>query len=314
MLQQQQNKTDTTAQTQNVLPVNQQTPQPQNKPVLSVVAAVAAAAAPSNESPQKLTPKSPAPQQKVDTVATSEISTAATEETPADTCIYPKLKNSQSSIEALLLNESFATYLNKGAYKLFQSKNIFTIGQLCSTTSTEMLSLPFKAPKMENFLNFIHKFLDQEQSVLSKISACITPPAYMGSVEEEMEKLEATNCFDTSIECEKDSEVVAALANKEPVDSAKKPPTESAESVQNCSAMSVEMESQSNEENAAEEEDPVKKQMDKDFENMESDLCEKVTALVRLKKAIHYATKEDQLKDLKRKHDELALQLRMRFY
>ncbi len=226
-----------------------------------------------------------------------------------NTCIYPKLKGSQSSIEALLLNETLASYLIKGAVKLLQSKNIFTIGHLCSINATELNNLPFKAPKLENFLSFIHKFDETEskamenQEVLSKISACATTPAlvYMGSVEEEMEKLEATNNFDTSIECEKESDDAIKVLPE------KKISQEIVPSIQ------METNEAPQTQTTQLEEDPIKIKIAKDLELMEKDLHEKIAELFKLKHLIN-SKNVDDVKDLKSKHDELTMQLRMKFY
>jgi hypothetical protein len=165
-----------------------------------------------NESPHKPTQKNIQRSLTNDAVAPAP----TTSTTPLH-CQYPKLQNSPTSIEALLLNEHLSPFFQKGASKIFQSKNIFTIGHLIqyhSSNKHDLDLLPFKAPKADNFVNFmqnLEKLDESEQSVLSKISSVCNSAAValsMGSVEEEMEKLESSsNCFDTSIECEKEIEM-----------------------------------------------------------------------------------------------------------
>jgi len=150
-----------------------------------------------------------------------------------DTSLCPKFKNSKTSIEALLLDDNdYSNYLNKGACKILNSKNINTIGDLCSLNAAELNNLPFRLPKQTNFMAFIQKYenslsLDQtaqqttneqELNVLAKLSATSLP--FIGSVEEEMAKLEASNCLDTSIECEAFQIEAQQILNTNPAPSA----------------------------------------------------------------------------------------------
>ena len=223
------------------------------------------------------------------------------------------------------MNENFSAFLMKGASKIFHSKNIFTIGHLCSVNSNDLNSLPFRAPKLDNFVNFINRFEDaqskvldqeQQQSVLSKISACTNPVVYMGSVEEEMEKLESTNCFDTSIECEKENLDEADKSAKSSLASLKAMSTEQKATTTTSSSIEMDIDTSATSEKQIDV-DPIKSKISKDLELMEKDLHEKISDLFKLKHLINSGIddkKVEYLREMKSKHDELAMQLRMRFY
>lgn len=87
--------------------------------------------------------------------------------------------------------------------KTLKMRDINTVGELCSMSSSDISSLPFKMPKLENFMGFIKKFEDlkeseQEIGTLTRDNKLTK----LGSVEEEMDKLETSNLLNTSIESE----------------------------------------------------------------------------------------------------------------
>ena len=204
MLQQQQNKTDTS--------MTSNTSAPSTPLIQSNVQHKSALNTPTqaqNQSPVKAGLK-----QSQTTPKSEELRESLAREIreAADSSLYSKFKNSRTSIEALLLDDNeYLVYFNKGASKILNSKNINTIGDLCSLSSAELNNLPFRLPKQTNFMAFIQRYenslgsdqssSEQELNVLAKISSA-TPAPFIGSVEEEMAKLEASNCLDTSIECE----------------------------------------------------------------------------------------------------------------
>jgi hypothetical protein len=164
-------------------------------------------------------------------------------------CVYPKHKSSKIPIDTLFYEVDSNEYLSKtGTLQFFKSKSILTIGDLCSFTTNELNNLPFKEPKMESFMEMMKKYDErvaslsasinnsssssllanqeqtsnkqQDNSTNSSLSSnnnnnssstsTITSCTFLGSVEEEMaklEKLEDTSCLDTSIECETLSEL-----------------------------------------------------------------------------------------------------------
>jgi hypothetical protein len=144
-------------------------------------------------------------------------------------CGYPRLKSSKMPLEILFDQFDTSLYLNQigsyNPYKIFRFKNILTLGDFCSLTNTAINSLPFKTPKMENYLSLLRSF---EEKCADKIKK-YDPPSLvadlntpqppqpvktilkivseatnkLGSMEEEMEKLESSSSnLDTSIECE----------------------------------------------------------------------------------------------------------------
>lgn len=144
-------------------------------------------------------------------------------------CGYPRLKSSKMPLEILFDQFDTSLYLNQigsyNSYKFFRFKNILTLGDFCSLTNTAINSLPFKTPKMENYLSLLRSF---EEKCADKIKK-YDPPSLLadlntpqppqlaktilkiaseatnklGSMEEEMEKLESSSSnLDTSIECE----------------------------------------------------------------------------------------------------------------
>lgn len=158
---------------------------------------------------------------------------------PSTDCAYAKFKTSKLPLEILFDKIDTSLYLNKlGSFKFFKFKNMLTLGDLCSATQTAINTFPFKAPKYDNFLCMIKSFEEKCPDIIAKYEPNNTntsmnassfntssstssemPPSsssssssssvsvsslskQMGSVEEEMEKLESSNCLDTSIECE----------------------------------------------------------------------------------------------------------------
>jgi len=116
--------------------------------------------------------------------------------------IYSKLKNCKTSIERLTNNAFFQTWLENDATKQFKSKNISKIWDLCLLETSQIETLPFREPKSENFIKFMDKFEELNEKKKMRMSKKIEHASLMGSVEEEMSKLEESNCLDTSIECE----------------------------------------------------------------------------------------------------------------
>lgn len=128
---------------------------------------------------------------------------------------YPRLSHSKLPIDILFDQIDTSLYLNKiGTYKYFRFKNVLTLGDLCSLSVHVINSFPFRVPKLENYQCMIRCF---EEKCADRIKRFDNGPVYvnpptqekqssvsMGSVEEEMEKLEtSSNCnLDTSIECE----------------------------------------------------------------------------------------------------------------
>jgi hypothetical protein len=139
--------------------------------------------------------------------------------------IYPALKDCQLSLDKIVHDLTSAMW-SSGIIQLLKTKNILTVGDLCLLKAKEFNELPFKTPKIENFLKVIQKFhsnlttkeIDEPTSTtttttpvavenenkkvevdISSKSKLSTP---MGSLEEEMAKLEEANSLDTSIECE----------------------------------------------------------------------------------------------------------------
>jgi hypothetical protein len=123
--------------------------------------------------------------------------------------------------------------------QLLKSKNISTIGDLCSLTANQINELPFRVPKSENVLRVLqafHKALkdDEETSVpMDTASEATKQPVddiqNLGSMEDEMAKLEETQSLDTSIECE-------AQTSESPDDKTRQPhvPVETSASDGDC--------------------------------------------------------------------------------
>lgn len=128
---------------------------------------------------------------------------------------YPRLSQSKLPIDILFEQIDTSLYLNKiGTFKYFRFKNVLTLGDLCSLSANVINSFPFRTPKLENYLSMIRSF---EEKCIDRIKRFehgqlqFIPPNQekqssmpMGSVEEEMEKLESSNScnLDTSIESE----------------------------------------------------------------------------------------------------------------
>ena len=139
--------------------------------------------------------------------------------------IYPPLKDCQVSLDKIIHDLTSSMWSN-GIIQLLKTKNILTIGDLCQLKTKEINELPFKTPKVENFMKVIQKFNASLKQVEETTQAAVTndvstPPVVieakkdeqtiikttkqttpMGSLEEEMAKLEEANSLDTSIECE----------------------------------------------------------------------------------------------------------------
>ena len=140
--------------------------------------------------------------------------------------IYPALKDCQLNLDKIV-HELTSSMWSNGIIQLLKSKNMITIGDLCQLKLKEINELPFKTPKIENFLKVIQKFhakqveeeatsafaviveqktptIENEGKVndVEELTKSIKQTTPMGSLEEEMAKLEEANCLDTSIECE----------------------------------------------------------------------------------------------------------------
>jgi hypothetical protein len=92
-----------------------------------------------------------------------------------------------------------------GIVQLLKSKNISTIGDLCSLPANKINELPFKTPKCENVLKVLQTFNKTIQQDDAKPMDCMPAQVEgknMGSLEEEMARLEEAHSLDTSIECE----------------------------------------------------------------------------------------------------------------
>ncbi len=74
------------------------------------------------------------------------------------------------------------------------------MGDLCALTTNYVESLPFRVPKFETFFRFMDKFDELNEKKRLKFLKKTIP--IMGSVKEEMNKLEESTCLDISIECE----------------------------------------------------------------------------------------------------------------
>jgi hypothetical protein len=152
--------------------------------------------------------------------------------------IYPALKDCQLNLDKIV-HELTSSMWSSGIIQLLKSKFMITIGDLCQLKPKEINELPFKTPKVENFIKVIQKFhsklIEEEAAAaaagnpifveqktptiennenknadvedLAKSTKQTTP---MGSLEEEMAKLEEANSLDTSIECES----LASLGDK----------------------------------------------------------------------------------------------------
>lgn len=128
---------------------------------------------------------------------------------------YPRLSQSKLPIDILFEHIDTSLYLNKiGTFKYFRFKNVLTLGDLCSLSANVINSFPFRTPKLENYLSMIRSF---EEKCIDRIKRFENGQLHfipsnqekqslmpMGSVEEEMEKLESSNScnLDTSIESE----------------------------------------------------------------------------------------------------------------
>jgi len=161
----------------------------------------------STASPQVSNTSSPV----TSSVLPSKFSSSSTTTSPAPQSItktgelYSKLKDSTANIEKFELDMALQKlWFNINWQTALNLKGIFTIGDLCSINLSDINSLPFRVPKMENFLCFIKKFEEQtkEQTTNSIKSPKPKKLPSMGSVEEEMDKLETSIILDTSIESE----------------------------------------------------------------------------------------------------------------
>lgn len=128
---------------------------------------------------------------------------------------YPRLSQCKLPIDILFDQIDTSLYLNKiGTYKYFRFKNVLTLGDLCSLSINSINSFPFRIPKLENYFSMIKNFEEKCAEKIKRFdsgqihSAPNIPDkqslASMGSVEEEMEKLESSSScnLDTSIENE----------------------------------------------------------------------------------------------------------------
>lgn len=145
-----------------------------------------------------LTPSStPSRLSRVELTNNSSVAEGSTE-------LYGKLKHCQANMEKINIDPDMLNKWFVGNWqKTLKMRDINTVGELCSMSSSDISSLPFKMPKLENFMGFIKKFEDlkeseQEIGTLTRDNKLTK----LGSVEEEMDKLETSNLLNTSIESE----------------------------------------------------------------------------------------------------------------
>jgi len=96
---------------------------------------------------------------KEDTKNSEEVLEKTESTDKCEELLYPELKDSSVPIEKVGIESGLLRrWLLTRWVKSLQSKEILTVGDLCSLNTSEINSLPFKSPKLENFMSFIKKF------------------------------------------------------------------------------------------------------------------------------------------------------------
>jgi len=94
-----------------------------------------------------------------ETVNTEEVAEKKEVVAKTDELLYPVLKDSTVPIEKIGIESALLRkWLLTRWIKHLRSKEVLTVGDLCSLNVSEINSLPFKSPKLENFMSFIKKF------------------------------------------------------------------------------------------------------------------------------------------------------------
>ena len=113
--------------------------------------------------------------------------------------VSEKLRTSKLSIDLVFEKVDTTLYMQKlGSLKYFKYKNILTIGDFCSLNYNEISTLPLRCPKYENYLSLVKAFEETSADLFTNEDKKLVT---MGSVEEEMEKMDQVTALDTSIEC-----------------------------------------------------------------------------------------------------------------
>ena len=111
----------------------------------------------SNNSP--LTPNSTPSRVAPERGVGNEAPKATTPPTEVAVELYGKLKTCQANIEKINIDPDVLRQWFVGDWqKSLKMRGVCTVGELCSLSSSDISSLPFKMPKLENFMEFIKKF------------------------------------------------------------------------------------------------------------------------------------------------------------
>ena len=111
----------------------------------------------SNNSP--LTPNSTPSRVAPERGVGNEAPKATTPPTEVAGELYGKLKTCQANIEKINIDPDVLRQWFVGDWqKSLKMRGVCTVGELCSLSSSDISSLPFKMPKLENFMEFIKKF------------------------------------------------------------------------------------------------------------------------------------------------------------
>jgi len=162
----------------------------------------------SNNSP--LTPNSTPSRVAPERGVGNEAPKATTPPTEVAGELYGKLKTCQANIEKINIDPDVLRQWFVGdCQKSLKMRGVCTVGELCSLSSSDISSLPFKMPKLENFMEFIKKFeeLKESEQEITTMVVKDTKLTKLGSVEEEMDKLETSNVLNTSIEAETETKI-----------------------------------------------------------------------------------------------------------
>lgn len=113
--------------------------------------------------------------------------------------VSDKLRTSKLSIDLLFEKIDTTLYMQKlGSLKYFKYKNILTIGDFCSLNHNDISTLPLRCPKYDNYLSLVRTFEEKSADLfVNEDKKLVT----MGSMEDEMEKMDQVTALDTSIEC-----------------------------------------------------------------------------------------------------------------
>ncbi|RNA45198.1 telomere-associated RIF1 [Brachionus plicatilis] len=137
----------------------------------------------------------------------------------SDFKICDKLRQSKLSIDLVFEKVDTSLYMQKlGSLKYFKYKNILTVGDFCSLNPTEINALPLKCPKYDNYISLVKNFEENSSDLFAKEDKKLVA---MGSMEEEMEKLEKMEevaILDISIECVGERAKMEVEQSKERVD------------------------------------------------------------------------------------------------